>query len=65
MFFGTVTWTFKDGKVMEANYANRWVVHGADTESPKVLLFQAFAVGTCLLGWVTTILLRWKMGPES
>lgn len=45
MFFGTVTWTFNDGKVMDAQFANRWIVEGADTETPKILLFQAFAVG--------------------
>lgn len=44
MFYGTATWTFNDGEVAEAPYANKWIIEGADTESPRIVLFQAFAV---------------------
>lgn len=44
MFYGTATWTFNNGEVAEAPYANRWIIEGADTDSPRIVLFQAFAV---------------------
>lgn len=44
MFFGTATWTFSDGAYVEAPFANKWIIDGADTDNPKIVLFQAFAV---------------------
>ncbi|KAK5046843.1 hypothetical protein LTR84_007197 [Exophiala bonariae] len=43
MFFGTASWTFNNGAYVEAPFANRWIIEGADTDDPKIVLFQAFA----------------------
>jgi hypothetical protein len=44
MVIGNVTWTFKNGETRNGGFAARALVTGADTEEPRLKLYQGWAV---------------------
>ena len=44
MLIGTVTWTFKNGQKKDGGFAARALIEGADSEKPRLKLYQGWAV---------------------
>lgn len=48
MVLGVVEWTFKngDGRVLDGYFTSRLVIENAETDEPRIKLFQGWAVRT-------------------